>query len=253
MRARPYAPVSSDAAMALGRRSTDRGQALVETALTLPLTVFLVLGALQLFLLFQGRAMAQYAAARSTRAGSLNSGKCSAMVHSAVAVLLPTFTPTRTPIELADAFARHFDAHYVPAENAGHDETIVWVIRERPRGVTRQDEEDFDLASSTPTTLAVRLVFWYPMRIPFANWVINTITRARFGLSNLKGVNPLLVTQGHADWSGTTSVQPAIAAELTQRAAKAHYVMPIEVTYSMRMMTPPRPIHFAAAPCAPFP
>ena len=36
----------------------ERGQAAVEAALTLPLTVFLILGALQLFMLIQARIMA---------------------------------------------------------------------------------------------------------------------------------------------------------------------------------------------------
>ena len=39
----------------------ESGQAAVESALTLPLAIFLALGLIQLFMMFQGRAMAQYA------------------------------------------------------------------------------------------------------------------------------------------------------------------------------------------------
>jgi hypothetical protein len=231
----------------------ESGQALVETALTMPITLFLVLGILQLFLIFQGRVMAQYAAARSTRAGSLKSGECKAMVHSAVAALLPTFTPTRTPQELAKAFDSHKDGKYVSTENAGHDETIVWVIRVTPDNVVANDEEEFDLGSANPRTLLVKLVFWYPMRIPFANWVISAIVRAQYGLGNLTGANPLMPTQSKPDWSGNKTLDPQIANEFVKRVDANHYVMPIQVTYSMRMMTPARVNNFGAPPCQPFP
>ncbi|HLM44600.1 MAG TPA: TadE family protein, partial [Myxococcaceae bacterium] len=65
-------------------RRAERGQAAVESALTLPLTVFLMLGTLQLFLMLQGRIMAEYAAFRAVRAGSVRHGDCQAMTHAAI-------------------------------------------------------------------------------------------------------------------------------------------------------------------------
>ena len=52
-------------------RRRDSGQALVESALTLPLLVFMVLGTLQLFMMLHARIMTQYAAYKAVRAGSL--------------------------------------------------------------------------------------------------------------------------------------------------------------------------------------
>jgi hypothetical protein len=231
----------------------ESGQALVEAALTLPLTLFLVLGTMQLFLMLQGRVMAQYAAARATRAGSLRHGSCDAMRDTAIAALLPTFARTRTPQEVADGYVSRRNGKFVPTQDSGHDETIVWLIRESPTNVGRYEEEEFDLASAQPHTLGLRMIFWYPMRIPFANWVINALTRATFGLGNLTGANPLMPAQRSSDWSGRETIDSKVGAELVRRAGVKHYVMPIQVTYSMRMMTPARPANFATATCDPYP
>ncbi|MBK7862347.1 MAG: pilus assembly protein [Archangiaceae bacterium] len=66
-----------------------RGQAAVETALTLPLVLFMILGALQLFMVLQARILAQYAASRAVRAGAMSFGDCRTMNDVAHLVLLP--------------------------------------------------------------------------------------------------------------------------------------------------------------------
>lgn len=224
----------------------------MESALTLPLAVFLVLGTLQLFMLMQGRAMAQYAVARATRAGSVKFGDCTAMRHTAVAALLPTFTRTTDPSRFVAAFAARKNGRFDPSLDSGRDETIAWIIRESP-SVNPNAEEVFDLATDQPITLRVRMVFWYPLRIPFANMVISQIALAHWGLQNLRGANPLLVAQKSANWNDGGSIAGNIGAELLRRARRAHYSLPIQVTYSMRMMTPPRPANFTSRTCSPYP
>ena len=73
------------------------------------------------------------------------------------------------------------------------------------------------------------MVFWYPMRIPFANWVFS---RMVLGYS---AVNPLMVTQT-ANWSPVSL--NGYAAVAVSRAAAGEYVMPVVADYSMRMMSP---------------
>src|SRR5256885_5594472 len=90
----------------------ESGQALVETALTLPLMLFCVLGTTQLFMMLQARVMAEYAVYRATRAGSLNHGDCEHMKQAALLSVLPTITRTDDADSLAEAFKLRRDNRY---------------------------------------------------------------------------------------------------------------------------------------------
>ncbi|ADO68868.1 TadE/TadG family type IV pilus assembly protein [Stigmatella aurantiaca] len=237
------------------------GQAMVEAALTLPLTVFLILGTLQFFLLLQARLLTEYAAFRAVRTGSVKHGDCEAMTHAAIAALLPAFTRTDSARRLGEAFYAHKDNLYQPQKDSGHSGAIVWISRERPlRAELREDEEEsFDdparyTRMADVVRLEARLIFWFPMRIPFANWVLGRMILADMGLRNYNHVNPLMPTQV-AQWTRQTafSLEEALGAEMLQRADRKEYVFPLQANYSMRMMTPPRPQHFQTQNCAPAP
>lgn len=75
--------------MKLEAVSGRRGQAAVETALVMPLTIFMLLGIMQVALLTQARAMAKYAAYRAARAGAMHNACKDPMVHAAMAALVP--------------------------------------------------------------------------------------------------------------------------------------------------------------------
>jgi Flp pilus assembly protein TadG len=76
---------------------------MVETAMTIPLLVFLLLGVMQMSLLAQARAMTKYAAYRAARAGALNNACCSSdqtcspniMQNEAIAALLPVIAANK--------------------------------------------------------------------------------------------------------------------------------------------------------------
>ena len=61
----------------------------METAITMPMFIFLLLGMLQLGLLHQARVMTKYAAYRAVRVGSIHNAKHSAMIRAALGALLP--------------------------------------------------------------------------------------------------------------------------------------------------------------------
>src|SRR5207244_3103185 len=114
------------------RMRRARGQAAVETALTLPLFLFMILGTLQLFLMLQARLMAEHAVFAATRTGALSSGRCTRMKHAALLTLLPTFVPVDSPVKVSDAFGARVGNHYVPASDSNHDGEILWLFREVP-------------------------------------------------------------------------------------------------------------------------
>jgi hypothetical protein len=222
---------------------------------------FLFLGTLQLFLCYQARLLAVYAASRAVSAGSRNHGNCGSMNDAALAALLPaieTFLGSRhresTAVERYAAAYRERNVGYAYATYAAHDgnhagSSVFWLVRDLPLA---EDEETFDLPGGADRTLGLRLVFWYPMRIPFADWVLSAMFRAQYGLQDYVAVNPL-VTPQTASWSrntGALSLDAAIGGEMQSRAAKRQYVFPITVGWAMRMMTPSRA---TTRNCAPAP
>jgi hypothetical protein len=241
----------------------------VEAALTLPLTVFLFLGLLQLFLMAHGRVAAQLAAYGATRVGSTNHGHCGRMMHAALLSVLPAVTsfmgssgPGNGGDKLAALFARvrgnQYDFSYsdggAPTRYTG---SIIWLVREQPlagavRALGPQDL-DFD-DDREPVRLETRLIFWYPMKIPFANWVLSRMWLAQYGVLAYTAQNPLMPAQA-ARWSDRSAhvLQAAIANEMLTRAQRGELVFPIEASWTMRMMTPAKAANFQTQNCPPTP
>jgi TadE-like protein len=260
-------------------RGRESGQAAVEAALTMPMVIFLVLGTLQLFMMLQGRIMAEYAAFEAVRAGSRNHGNCVPMMHATLAALLPSVTPYlgagnsgASPAEkLAEAWAarigsnpRQPDPRYVPGKGMDrkHDGPIFWLVREQPLAYTVPDPEDIDFDSPSgdgqrAKRLEVRLIYWYRLRIPFADWVISRMLLAHLGLKDYDAVNPLIPADNEAGWTKSSvtviNLDSLIRDELTTRVASGQYVFPIQATYGMRMMTPLRKEFFETQNCEPTP
>ncbi len=261
------------------RRERESGQAVVEAALTLPLTVFLIVGTLQLFLMMHARILTQYAAYRATRAGSVNHGNCARMVHTAILSVLPAIEsfagPRRGPnvmTNMAEAFGQRRNNQYNDRASSGgvwnnYTGTIIWIIRDAPtpaqvaaRANNGQDTE-FDQPGNL-MRLETRLIFWYPMRIPFANWVMGRIFLANFRLQNYLYQNPLMPVRRSADfanqdWMATTgggyTLPGEIATEMASRINRGEFVFPITATYTMRMMTPAKQVNFQTKNCPPTP
>ncbi len=249
-------------------RSGQSGQAAVEAALTLPLTVFLILGILQLFLMLQARIMAEYAAFRATRAGSVRHGSCESMTDAAILALLPTFhsylgqsgaglTPGQ---KLGAAFRQRKGNAYTTGLDGPHNRAIVWIIRDSPVGFTGREDSNFDEPRSAgqidAMRLETRLVFWFPLKIPFANWVISRMMLAHWGYMNYAEQNPLLLTE-RANWTQSPtmsmSLENAIVQELLSRVGTEQYVIPIHASASLRMMTPAQGQYFRTKNCPPAP
>jgi hypothetical protein len=221
----------------------------------MPLLVFLVLGTLQLFMLLQARILTQHAAYRAVRAGSLNQGDCVPMMDMAIVTLLPTLDRTDNATELARAFRRHKDNRI---EVNGHRGPMVEIVRQspRPNDFVGPDDAHFDDPSARPggpLNLEIRMVYWYYMKIPFANRVMSWIFLAHFGLRDFRGQNPLVFTDRDEHWrrspgaslSGASWPGGPIARRMRNWANQEHYLFPIEVNAVMRMMTPARRQYFS--------
>ena len=235
-------------------RRGESGQAQVEAALTLPLTLFLIIGTIQLFMLLQARVLAEYAGFMAVRSGAVNHGDCRPMMHTAISTFLPAITRTDTVGKWKAAFnsQRRADKYDVRDAGGTYNGPIVEMVRVTPNqgflGVLPEDYS-FDQPSSSPTTLSVRMVFWYELRVPFANWVIAHMLLASMGV-NYTAQNPLMEAQ-KANWTSTQAGNQAkgfldaeswpsgtLSTTLQTAVNAGHYLVPIEVGAAMRMMTP---------------
>ena len=243
--------------MAPPRTRAVSGQAAVEAALTMPMMVFVLLGTLQMFMMMHARILTQLAAFQATRAASMNHGNCDRMIHAAILQLLPAIEPFARPTgslstNVASTFKRYMSNSYngrvvstgtAQSSKVAYVGTIVWIVRDlggRTGFVgSSGDDDDFD-QSQAPMRMETNLIFWFPMRIPFANWVIGRAMLAHYGLQNYTAQNPLLLSQ-KAKWlagGGGAKLPGEIKAEMAGRMATGEYVFPIIASYTMRMMTP---------------
>src|SRR5512138_1904755 len=87
-------------------RKAEAGQALVETAIIMPVMVFVVLGALQVMLIEHGKIMTEYAAYNAARAGIVHNGNWNVMRNAAMIATLPLYQRTDTVTSFMAAWAK---------------------------------------------------------------------------------------------------------------------------------------------------
>lgn len=245
--------------------SRESGQAAVEAALTLPLVVFMVLGTMQLFLMFNGRILTQLAAYRAARAGSVNHGNCQRMVDAALLQVIPAVESFMRPgpgtagAKLAAAYFRRRFNQYNDQISAGGapvmvNGAVVWLVRDiGPRALAGGQDDDFDMGLPVQR-MEVQVIFWFPMRIPFANWVMSKALLAHFNVQAYNYSNPLMAPQ-RANWqmAGPKSINAAIINEMAMRMNRGEFVFPISASYTMRMMTPLKSSNMFPKNCPPTP
>jgi hypothetical protein len=93
--------------MGSGVSGRESGQVAVETALIMPLMVFMTLGIIQLTMIQHAKLMTEYAAYQAARAGSVWNGNNERMHDAAIVALLPTMGRTDRIDRVAVTWAKH--------------------------------------------------------------------------------------------------------------------------------------------------
>jgi hypothetical protein len=221
----------------------ESGQAAVESAIILPLFVFLLLGILQLGLMHQARLMTKYAAYKAVRAGAINNAKKSVMEREALAVMLPLVSEGRgggefiQTVNSASDFQTKWNTPGVQGNRMTdtglqYVEVVTCGPTTKETGSGSSGEMDFDdpqVAASDDwqgnnrTKLRIQVTFNYRMPIPFANWVIFKAAMNR--------EIPMLMRMGKPtkDWGFDNKYEAA--------ASSGAYVLPIRAAYTMRMQS----------------
>lgn len=217
-------------AASAGARHRARGQSMLEFVIVVPVFLFLVLGIVQMVLLFRAKSTLDYAALEAARAGATARGQMPALRRGLQRGLMPLFATDATPQGLAEAFARagaDIDGHACieivsPTRRAWmqhrvRDHLGQWVIPndslafrshvvdprpgEQPSGVNVQDAN----------VLKLRVVYDYPLVVPFVDRV-------------LRGASTLV--RGGDD------------TEMTLDAGEDHFRIPLEAQAIVRMQSP---------------
>ncbi len=236
-----------------GRQS---GQVAVETAIVLPLFVFLILGTLQLGLMHQARLMTKYAAYKAVRAGSLHNANVEEMEKAALAALLPLVSARAggqdgieyiRPVGSAQEFSTKWNevvTNQMPGVALKYAEVTVCGPTQEDIG-SNGSELDFDDPQNTSpsgwreserTKLRVQVTFNYRMFVPFADWVIYHTARGReladvLRTGKVKAEERNKVQQ--RKFAGASTSEGTYEGAANQRV----YIMPIRATYTMRMQS----------------
>lgn len=231
---------------------------MVESAIVLPLTVFMILGLIQLGLLQQGRSMGKYAAYKAVRAGSIHNASNAIMTNAALAVLLPVtgykaggggeaYNKTRTASDLNNAWSRMRD-------NEHKDGNSLKVVDVRICNPTSQavsgGNVDFDDPAIMNSAagwkeldkgkLSVQVTFNYRLVIPFANMVIWNIVRADQVSSQLLEVTRLGTdknTQIQGIRKTNSTATTSDDSKIDQLGKSGKYFLPVRAAFAMRMQS----------------
>jgi hypothetical protein len=229
-------------------RKHESGQAAVESAIVLPLFIFLILGILQLGLMHQARLLTKYAAYKAVRAGALHSANMQKMERAALAVLLPMVSRNTGAGEhlMTTHGSGDFSTkwNWSQVQSNKMDEADLPYVQVNICGPEKRDfpgasEVNFDAPAMAVnaddwragqrTKLRVQLTFNYRMPIPFANWVIFNVSRNR--------EVPWLMRMGKVKKAERAFHDARGQDPYLALSEQDLYIQPIRATYTMRMQS----------------
>lgn len=167
-------------------RERQSGQAMVETAIVLPMFVFVILGIIQLTLMQQARLMLEYAAFSAARTGAVWNGDPEKMEKAAVIALLPTMRTYAEGIPGISTLLQNLHTpggFWVAARGAPTINQVAGnILKVKPVSVTvlnptqkmfgSKQELEFDSGAARNSQLIIRVNYFFKLDIPFANWII---------------------------------------------------------------------------------
>ncbi len=229
------------------------GQAVVETAIVMPLFTFVLLGILQIGLMHQARLMTRYAAFKAARAGSIGSAKMERMEIAALAALLPLVSHSAgqgKELSYHTASASDYVSSFMQVRNnqmPGQSMKFVEVKICSPNksmlrnagGSDSNDEISFDAKDTVTdqdwngfdrTRLSIQVTFNYRMVVPFANMLI---WHMAFGDENMAIYDAYRLGEDPRQVSNQAQTDKSKYGN----HADGVYVFPIRANWSMRMQS----------------
>lgn len=235
------------------RPTRESGQAAVETAIVMPLFLFVMLGILQLGLAHQARLLTRYAAYKATRAGALQRAKKDVMTQAALGVLVPiTANPGTGLMRKAGSAGSYQTSWQATKVNLQDGLPIVETTICNPLSSQLSPSDDFDdprVASAADgswqgfqkSRLHVQTTFYYRLVIPFVDGIL---FYAAAGVENehQETFSTLRLRSPNSDdskkdrWS-TAKRARANNQKILGLAKEGKYYLPIRANYAMRLQS----------------
>ena len=247
------------------------GQAMVETAIVLPLFVFMVLGTIQLTLIIQARSLTKYAAYRAARSGAMNNMDMAKMKKEAFLALSPVITgcmlcqngrPTNsTSLMLRSMLDANVNRYMLlPVVDVRICGPVKSWLQGKAIGVNgamvSSGEVDFDdprntfdatsvsaleriqginttsLSNFERTRLRVQVEYNHKLIIPFANWMFYNIWRGK----QVPLVMRMNQNSGGSSW-WQQLIQFIFSDNWEREKMLGNYLMPLVENYAFRMQS----------------
>ncbi|HEY3448295.1 MAG TPA: TadE/TadG family type IV pilus assembly protein [Myxococcales bacterium] len=225
----------------MGRR--EKGQAAVETALTLPMFLFTFLGILQISLAYHARLLTEYAAFKAARAGSVYRADCTRMKKAALMALVPSMS---TGGKLGSTDLKGLlqsTVEEVKDNKSRKGAPIVWIDTE-----LENTGEDFDkqleAGDDKVQRIRVRVAYFFEYRIPFANAImVRSWLATQRSLSwSLSGRDTTMLVKKAKNPEARGGVNVQLVDQVVQNVEDhKSFTSPIVASWSMRMMSDPLP------------
>jgi hypothetical protein len=223
----------------VNRRRAQSGQAAVESAIATPMTMFVVLGLIQIGMIQQARFFVDYAAYRGVKACSVGRCVCKngggvsgttagSVLQSELAALVPILGRADDSTHWISTWDRIKD-------NRNHGLPIVqtsWTIENQVFPF------DTPLApTANPEKVRLKIQAYVEMNVPFVNWLFARYYLAEFGLVNLaQDVDPIepIGHEANPPTLGSATIQAILVKNYFNRGV---FVAPIYSSWSMRMFS----------------
>lgn len=204
------------------------GQAAVESAIAIPMSMFVVLGVLQMGMMQQARMLSDYAAYKGARAASVGRAECPVMVKAEIAALVPT-------LGRADSASAWVSTYKQYEKNKRSSLPVVY-----NEFKIENQHQPFDTPlkpNELPEKIHLRLHYFYQLTIPFADWLIARYYLAERGLESWAGmsdpINPIAKTQAPPHHTA----QMVDSVYVRSYFNKGIYVVPLQASWSFRMFS----------------
>jgi hypothetical protein len=219
----------------------EAGQAAVETAITLPMLVFTLLGILQMTMTYHARILNEYAAFKAARAASVFRGDCKRIKQAALMALIPSMGGGGGTSASARYANRARTSVPFNLNRAGNPIVLINYSLENIG-----PDIDFDaqlVGRQRNQKVRVQLAYFYEYRIPFASeWM------ARFWLAGQTGYDwanggrdPIMPVSEANRPAGVRSVSAELVNLAETNILSGVYAPPLVSTFAMRMMSQPLP------------